>query len=199
MNSQLRQSDLLRGALVRLGALDPETQAAHFARWSHDSEFRRLLDSDPIRPELAKHVQAEMEQRANSNQDQSFRFAIYALDSDRFIGFVSLWVQSWASAEAFIGIGIGERDYWSKGYGGEAMRLALGYAFHELNLERVSLEAFAENLRAIRSYEKNGFRLEGVQRQWEGRDGRRADVVSMGVLRDEWLALTRPAAREHSA
>lgn len=108
------------------------------------------------------------------------------MTTGQFIGYVGLWVVSWAGAEAFVGIGIGERAYWSQGYGTDAMRLALRFGFHELNLERISLETNGENARAIRAYEKCGFAHEGTQREWEGRDGRRWHVISMGLLRSDW-------------
>jgi RimJ/RimL family protein N-acetyltransferase len=61
--------------------------------------------------------------------------------------------------------------------------LAVHYAFAELNLARVGLEAFAYNTRAIRAYEKAGFSLEGRQREWVRRERQRFDVVHMGILR----------------
>jgi RimJ/RimL family protein N-acetyltransferase len=67
------------------------------------------------------------------------------------------------------------------------MRVLLRYAFTELNLFRVSLNVFGYNQRAIRSYEKAGFVIEGCQRQALRRDGQYHDLVFMGVLRDEWL------------
>jgi RimJ/RimL family protein N-acetyltransferase len=184
MYSQLRHADLYRGRLVRLAALDPEKDAEAIARWSHDSQYLRLLDSDPARPATAKAIRADMEKRAERGDSNAF--GIHTLAEDKFIGFVGLWVVNWASAEAFVGIGLGERDYWGKGYGTDAMRLALRFAFDELNLQRVSLDAFAYNARAIRSYEKAGFRLEGTKRETTRRDGRRYDDVNMGVLREEW-------------
>ena len=60
--------------------------------------------------------------------------------------------------------------------------------FMELSLERVTLGVFASNPRAIRSYEKAGFKLEGVERQVIHRDGEKGDVLYMGILRQEWLA-----------
>ncbi len=85
-----------------------------------------------------------------------------------------------------MGIGLGERKYWSKGYGTDAMRIILRYAFTELNLHRVSLDTFEYNPRAIRSYEKAGFKIEGRVRQLLNREGRRWDVIYMGILREEW-------------
>jgi len=196
MASQPLYPNLLQGRLVRLAALDPDKDVETIAGWSYDAEYRRLLDSDPARPERAAPIKADLERRAE--RDNSAGFAIRALDGDKLIGFVNLWIANWASGEAFVGIGIGERAYWGKGYGTDAMRLALRFAFHELNLERVSLEAFAYNTRAIRSYEKAGFRLEGVQREWARRDGQRWDVVSMGVLRGEWEQLNHEPDHSNS-
>ena len=68
--------------------------------------------------------------------------------------------------------------------------LILRYAFLELNLQRVSLDVFDYNQRAIRSYEKAGFTLEGRQRGVLLREGKRWDLVYMGILREEWLAQT---------
>jgi RimJ/RimL family protein N-acetyltransferase len=102
------------------------------------------------------------------------------------IGFIGLFGIEWNHGNAWVGIGLGERDYWGKGYGTDAMCAILDYAFNELNLYRVTLDVFEYNPRAIRSYEKAGFQLEGRVRKMIHRDGRRWDVLVMGVLRDEW-------------
>ena len=144
----------------------------------------RLLDSDAARPRTAKFYEATVTRHAES--ENGYPFSIRTLDDDRLIGFINLWIITWASAEGRVGIGIGERADWGQGYGTDAMQLLLRFAFAELNLARVSLEALAKNARAIRSYQKAGFMLEGAQRQWEKRDGRRSDVVVMGILREEY-------------
>ncbi len=184
MLTQLRYPNLYAGPLVRLAALDSERDAAALARWSGDTEYCRWRYSDPIRSESATQVKEDLDKHAERPND--FPFGIHVAADDTFIGDVRLWITNWSNAEAFVGIGLGDRAYWSKGYGSAAMRLALRFAFHELNLERVSLEANAENLRAIRAYEKCGFVHEGTQREWEGRDGRRWDMVGMGIMRADW-------------
>lgn len=189
MTPGLRYPSLLQGQLVRLAAQDPEKDAEALARWTFDSEYSRLLDSDPARPATARKQRENLERWAGRQDNNGAGFGIHTLADDKLIGFVGFWVVNWANAEAFVGIGLGERDYWGKGYGTDAMRLALRFAFHEFNLRRVSLEAFAYNPRAIRSYEKAGFRVEGRQREVMRRDGQRSDVVSMGILRDEWERL----------
>jgi RimJ/RimL family protein N-acetyltransferase len=86
-----------------------------------------------------------------------------------------------------VGIGLGEREFWGKGYGTDAMRIILRYAFTELNLHRVTLNVFEYNPRGVRSYEKAGFVLEGRQRGVLLREGRRWDEIYMGILREDWL------------
>jgi len=190
MGDDNRLADLFRGQLVRLAAQDAERDAETLARWSYDSEFLRLVDTDAARPRTAKFYEADTARRAE--RANGFNYNIRTLDGDRLIGFISIWVMNWASAEGRVGIGIGERADWGQGYGTDAMRVLLHYAFDELNLARVSLEAFADNPRAIRSYQKAGFTLEGVQRQWLHRDGHRGDVVVMSILREEYAAGRAP-------
>jgi RimJ/RimL family protein N-acetyltransferase len=176
-------SDLLTGKLVRLAAFRPETDAEIVARWSRDTEYHRLGDDDPAYPRSVKQAREWLER----DGDHVFGFAVRTLSDDRLIGDIGVWIESWAHSEGWVGIGLGERDYWGNGYGTDAMRLMLRFAFDELNLQRVSLGVYAYNPRAIRSYEKAGFRREGVVRGDCLRDGQRWDSVFMGILRDEWL------------
>jgi RimJ/RimL family protein N-acetyltransferase len=179
-------NNLFYGQLVRLAAANSEKDAETMARWSRNSEFLRLMDSEPVMP---RSVQQEKENIAGwmeHERPNSFGFAIRALADDRLIGFVGLGGINWMNGDCFVGIGIGEPEDWGKGYGTDAMRLILRYAFTELNLHRVSLGVYAYNSRGIRSYEKAGFVVEGRARQVVQREGRRWDEVSMGILRQEW-------------
>jgi RimJ/RimL family protein N-acetyltransferase len=115
-------------------------------------------------------------------------FAIRALDDNRLLGDIGLEVtHNWMGRNAFVGLGIGKREDWGKGYGTDAMKIALRFAFTELNLERVTLNVFEYNPRAIRSYEKAGFKHEGRMRGSLLKDGKRWDMLFMGILREEWL------------
>lgn len=178
--------ELFHGKLVRLSAIDPEALGKIFSRWSRDSEFKRLLDFDPARMHSTKATKEWMEKHLEEKKD-TFWFSIHSMDDDRLLGDIDLSVISWPDGDAFVGLGIGERDFWGKGYGTDAMKLALRYAFLELNLRRVTLNVFEYNERAIRSYEKAGFQLEGRQRQVIQREGRRWDILYMGILREEWM------------
>lgn len=178
--------NLFYGKLVRLTAEDPATIGAAMAGWDRDSEYHRLLDNDPARLRSTKKMQAWCEQDMEKETPQECFFQIRTLQGDRLIGFIGLFGLDWANGDTWVGIGLGERDCWGQGYGTDAMRTILRYAFHELNLHRVTLGVFEYNPRGMKSYEKAGFRLEGRQRQALGRDGRRYDLFIMGILRDEW-------------
>lgn len=183
--------DLFRGELVRLTAEEPEFRAKHEVNWQRDTEFHRLADGDPAALNSEKKIRGWVEKNIeNGFNPARYPFSIRTLDDDKLIGFMGLWLEL-AHSEAWIGIGIGEREYWGKGYGTDAMKLALQYAFMELGLQRVSLGLHAYNARALTSYEKVGFKLEGRTRQDMLREGKRTDTLWMGILRAEWLALQK--------
>ena len=117
----------------------------------------------------------------------NYFFGIRTLDGDKLIGELALDVVDWSGRDAFIGLGIGEIEYWNKGYGTDVMNVLLRYAFAEVNLRRVTLNVFEYNPRAIRSYEKAGFRHEGRLRKVLNKEGKRWDMLYMGILREEWL------------
>jgi RimJ/RimL family protein N-acetyltransferase len=178
--------NLLQGELVRLVAASAEKDAQLAAQWWGDSEYARQLDSDPALPKSAKRAKEDIQKWMENESPDTFEFMIRTLADDRLIGFIGLDGIRWTHGDTFVGIGIGDPEYRGNGYGTDAMRLILRYAFTELNLHRISLDVFEYNLRAIRSYEKAGFVVEGRQRQALSRDGRRWDVIYMGILREEW-------------
>jgi RimJ/RimL family protein N-acetyltransferase len=181
--------ELFRGELVRFTFEEPETRAKAEARWQVDSEFIRLADSDPSRLSSEKKIREWFDQQAESGpQSERYSFSVRTLAEDRYIGFLGMWVDL-IHSEAWVGLGIGERDFWSHGYGSDMMKLCLHYVFSELCLERLSLGVHEYNPRAIRSYEKCGFRLEGCTRKDVQREGRRSDTLWMGILREEWLQM----------
>lgn len=180
--------DIFRGELVRLTVESPETLAKSLSRWNRDSEFFRLAEIDPAQMWSEKKHKEWMEKQREKDGDDNFRFSVRTLSDDTLIGDVSIHPQ-WVDADAWVGIALGERENWGKGYGTDAMRLIVQYGFIELNLQRVSLALHSYNERALRSYEKIGFKVEGAIRQDTLREGRRTDGIFMGILRGEWLAL----------
>ncbi len=182
----MMKNDLFTGKLVRLAVEDAQVAAKAFSQWSRDTGYWRLLASDLARPLSVKTTQEWIEKYLEKESLENIGFMIYTMEGNRLIGQIGLDGIQFSRGEAFVGISLGERQDWGKGYGTDAMRVLLGYAFDELNLHRVSLDVFEYNPRAIRSYEKAGFTVEGRCRQYLHREGRRWDLIFMGILREEW-------------
>jgi RimJ/RimL family protein N-acetyltransferase len=182
------EHNFLRGDLVRLTAEEPETYASYFSRWSRDAEYDRLLSSESAIPRSLPKVKEWYEKNRKKNPSDFYAFMIRCLEDDRIIGETALDGVLWNQGDAFVSISIGERGSWGKGYGTDAMRIILRFAFDELNLHRVSLDVFDYNPRAIRSYEKVGFVHEGRHRGAVNKSGKRYDMLFMGILRSEWQA-----------
>ena len=180
-------ADLLTGQLVRLAALNAEVDAEAFARWDVDTEFGRQLNTRPRLPTRARQIREFLE-KEQSEDPATIIFSVRTLVDDRLIGFVVFAGINWQHGDTFVAIGIGDPAFRGSGYGTDAMRVMLRYGFMELNLQRIQLDVFSYNERAIKSYLKAGFVEEGRQRGMLQRDGRRWDFIYMGILRDEWLA-----------
>lgn len=176
-------ANLLRGDHVRLTAIEPRDLPA-LARWYEDAEFARRWDADPSAPKTEKQVSDYVESQQRSGT--AFAFAVRLLNDDNLIGYCELDGIIWSQGSGWMSIGIGDPAYHSKGYGGEAMRLLLRFAFAELNLRRAQLTVFSYNDPAIRLYEKLGFRREGTFREFLRRDGELFDMLLYGLLRREW-------------
>jgi RimJ/RimL family protein N-acetyltransferase len=178
--------NMWQGQHVRLTVLSKD-DAATVSRWYQDAGFLRLVDANWARPRSADELEKRFEEWQKS--EQGLTFAVRRLADDSLIALASLEDILWSHGVAWLGIGIGDREQWGKGYGLEAMELLLGYGFRELNLHRIQLTVFQYNERAIALYEKLGFQREGVYREFMQRDGKRYDMYLYGLLRREWEAL----------
>ncbi|MHB8332967.1 MAG: GNAT family N-acetyltransferase [Candidatus Dormibacteria bacterium] len=176
-------TDLFRGQLVRLCAPRAE-DAEILSRWSEDGVYRRRADTDAPRPRTADHFR-ERDEASGSDQD-NFEFRIRTVDDDRLVGFVAVCGIEWANRHGWVAVGLGEAADRGRGYGLEAVSMALRYAFHELCLHRLSLDVIASNEPAISLYRKLGFQEEGRLRERVLRDGQTSDLLYMGLLRREW-------------
>lgn len=183
--------EFLSGEKIFLMALEPEKMAELFNGWAGDTEYWRLANSDPVIPFSIESIKTWLDEHLYDRDN--FFFAIKTIQDDRPIGDINLSGIDWIHRNAYLGISIGEREEWGKGYGTDAVRVILRFAFSELNLHRVSLTVFDYNHRAKRAYEKAGFRMEGRQRGFLKREGQRWDLIFMGILKREWeLAQTTP-------
>jgi RimJ/RimL family protein N-acetyltransferase len=173
---------MIRGTKTRLRALEHD-DLPHFVRWINDPEVRRFMI---MRYPLSMAEEEQWwEGRLQRHNDHIF--AIEAEDGTH-IGNIGLHDIQRENRRAVLGIVIGEKSYWGRGYGTDAIRAMLRWVFGYLNLNRVTLNVFSYNRRAIRCYRKCGFRHEGTMRQAHYVDGQYVDEWIMGILRDEFLA-----------
>ena len=179
-------NDIYKGELVRLSAMDADEVGKAFSNWDRDSEFVRYLNSGVARPVSQKQEKEWVEKDLQEQSINEHFFSIRRLADDCLLGIIDLYVYNWLARDMFVGVGIGEREFWGKGYGTDVMKVVLCYAFTEINLNRVTLTVFEYNPRAIRSYEKAGFRHEGRMRSLLNKEGKRWDMLFMGILREEW-------------
>lgn len=180
------KSGLLTGNKIRLGAINNE-DIEIIAGWYEDSDFLRYFDKVPAYPKSRQQITEWIKETQTSST--SYSFSIKAIDKDEMIGYIELTNIQWWNGVANLGIGIGATNHRGSGYGKEAMKLLLDFAFEELNLHRVQLNVFTYNNGAISLYEKLGFKREGVYREFIHRDGKRWDMYLYGILRDEWEKL----------
>jgi len=173
----------LTGQAVYLRPLEL-SDAPLLVPWFNDPEVIRTLRR--YRPMNLPEEEAFIRRLAEN--DDLIALGIVIRQTDQLIGSTGLHQFNWRCRHAAFGISIGEKSCWGCGYGTEATRLMVEYAFLTLNLNRVSLEVYEYNPRGLHIYEKIGFRQEGRLRQDTFRDGRYWDTIVMGILRDEWLS-----------
>lgn len=113
----------------------------------------------------------------NSNNDVAF--AIEKKDSGLYIGNCSLDKIDWERKSCEMGIVIGDKNNWNKGYGSDAVKTVTEFAFRELNLKSVQLNVYRYNRRAIRVYRKCGFKLKSIERKNHFYNGKYWDTLLM--------------------
>ena len=121
----------------------------------------------------------------------AYHFVICLREDGRPIGTLGLFDIDEVNGHAGIGITIGEKQLWGRGYGTDAMNALVDFGFGMLRFERMWLDVYDFNARARRSYEKAGFVVEGTKRHEVYKRGRYYDAVLMSILRDEWLSISR--------
>jgi RimJ/RimL family protein N-acetyltransferase len=177
--------EVLEGSRVVLRRHVPENLAA-FRRWYSDPEIARLAryQEAPMRPEEIERFFA-----ARVVGEDALAMAIHERAGDRLIGTCAFSQLDGDNGSALYHITIGEKDAWGRGHGTEATRLMLDHAFGPLGLHRIALFVFEFNERAIRTYRRCGFVIEGRARESIFRDGRWWDELAMSVLESDWLHL----------
>jgi RimJ/RimL family protein N-acetyltransferase len=115
-------------------------------------------------------------------------FGIFALPEVKLIGVCGIYRVNQRNQSGVLGISIFDKDYWGKGYGTEAVKLTVDFGFRFLNLHTIQLTTGSFNTRALRAYEKAGFKEIGRWREAQQLAGKRYDDVYMDCLASEFEA-----------
>lgn len=174
---------MLKGSKVTLRAISRD-DLARLCQFNNDLEVELAGGGDPPLPQSLERLQADFDQQAARGGRDGTSFAIEA--DGKVIGQCGLFQFDTVARTCALGIAIGDKAYWGRGYGREAVRLLVEYAFQHHNLHKVYLTVNGNNERAIRSYRACGFVEEGRLRQHAWNSGAYIDLVYMGILRDEW-------------
>ncbi|NUM25464.1 MAG: GNAT family N-acetyltransferase [Candidatus Buchananbacteria bacterium] len=174
---------ILKGKKVVLRPLSLD-DAPRFCQWLKDREVTKYLSIYDQAPPTLKE-EREWIRETNRNK----RNLVLAIDTIEgvHVGVVSLRVPKNTVGIAEYGISIGDKKYWGQGCGTEAGKLIVDYGFKKLKLHRIHLNFIAYNFRGQKSYEKIGFKQEGIFRQHIYREGYWHDQIHMGLLREEYL------------
>jgi RimJ/RimL family protein N-acetyltransferase len=168
----------LVGERCYLSPMNPD-DASKYCAWLNDLEVSRNLTMS------GKNVSLVGEREYLEQASKSHNYAIVTTDEDRLIGNCGLGGINHLHGTCEIGIFIGNKDYWGKGYGPEAMKLLAAYAFDYLNMRNIMLIVYSFNERAIKAYRKIGFHEMGRRRNAYVIEGGEHDIVYMDMLRDD--------------
>lgn len=157
--------------------------AQQWSAWFNDLEVTLPLGDEAYTMQTLARQQRDI---AEMTAADCPAFSIVDLQTDLLIGRCLLFGVSQVNRSAQLGIVIGDKDYWGRGYGSEAIQLLLDHAFNLLNLNSVMLGVFEFNRRAIACYRKIGFKEIGRRRQARIIAGQKYDGILMDILAEEF-------------
>jgi RimJ/RimL family protein N-acetyltransferase len=157
----------------------------YLRKWLGDAEIRGLIgETSP----MSKAESEKFLEKVRGDTERAW-FMVVVKESSRVIGEAGLLRMDRAWRTTDVSVIIGEKEEWGKGYGTEVVLLLLNYAFRHLDFHRAAVGVVGFNERALRFWEKVGFRKEGVQRDGYYYDGKYHDFVLMSILDDEFRGL----------
>lgn len=179
---------MLSGKSVRLRAIEKEDIPKLVSLRNEEETLINLFSRLP-HPISTRAEELECEEGWKKKHKEDAGFLIEKLDGT-IIGMCGTKKTRWKDSETTVHIFVGGNENRGQGLGTEAMQLLVRFVFEQMNLRRIKLQVFSFNERAIKSYEKAGFKVEGILRQELFRNGKYHDVIQMSILRHEYEALS---------
>jgi diamine N-acetyltransferase len=157
-------------------------------KWQNDEEIMRLARSFPDHVISKEALQGEFERELKGEDTGRRAYIIEEKSTGKPVGWATIRIHQFTRrmTGADIGLALGERRAWKKGYGTETSRLLLDEVFLQLNLHRAEWWTFAENLASLKLAVKMGFKEDGRLREAVFFDNKFHDLVVLGILKDEY-------------
>ena len=181
------EQQLFEGETIRLGPIDFEKDPEIESRWTHDLSYLRMLGRELARPLSQAQLKKRYEAIEKGMEEHTLiYYTIRRKEDNQLLGFIRLdWIE-WSHGAAQVKMGIGDAQERGKGYGSQALRLFLRFAFDEMNLYRLTATVSEDNPRGVSFFQKFGFVEEVRRRKALLRDGQTYDLLMLGLLKDEW-------------
>ncbi|MCM8811717.1 MAG: GNAT family N-acetyltransferase [Candidatus Omnitrophica bacterium] len=182
-SNQKLNRPFLVGKRIYLRPMEMTDLDGPYFDWLNDYEVTRFLEtgSFPTTTATLRHYLKNIAKHPNN-----VMLAIMEKRTNRHVGNVKLGNIHPLHRNADIGIMVGDKRVWGKGYGSEAMELMLEYGFKRLNLHKITLGVYADHEGAVKAYKKLGFTVEGVLKEHLFRDGGFRDKTVMGILKSDY-------------
>jgi len=150
-----------------------------YLRWMNDPEVIRYLECRFYRQSLESLKTYVIDE--SKNPDSVF-LAISLKKNDSHIGNIKIGNIYWNHRLGDVGIVIGNKNAWGKGFASEAIKLIKEHAFFHLNLHKLTAGCYVDNVGSKKAFMKNGFEVEGVWKKHCSFEGDYADVFLLGIL-----------------
>lgn len=149
-----------------------------YLSWLNDAEVTRYME---IFQPYTKDQLLEFLKKAESNEELLF-WAIHVKESGKHIGNIKIDPVNRRHRHAELGLMIGDKEEWGKGYAREATEKIVQYCFEQEHLHKITLGVLAENVQAIKLYEKVGFEREGIYREHVIFENQFCSVIRMAIF-----------------
>lgn len=162
-----------------------EQDAVQIFEWTKNNNTTRWLGRRYRSPRSLKEIHDSVKKIISTPHDDGVFFAIADLATDEYVGGIDLTSIDWIDKNGILSIVIASESNRNKGIGTEAATLLLRHAFRNLKLHKVELGVYADNVSALRCYQKLGFKIEGTVRDHRFMDGAYCNLIQMGILENE--------------
>jgi len=172
----------LYGKNIYLRGVRIDDVSGNYYNWMNDYEVNQYLESR-FYP-WSKEKLLEYVNRINSDPNYVF-LAIIQKEDNIHVGNIKLGPINWIHRVADIGIIVGEKSVWGKGYATEAIKLVTDYAFKKLNLHKLTAGCYKENVGSQKAFEKNGYIIEGIRKSHCFLNENYVDIILMGIINEK--------------